>query len=374
VNAGDALDEALAMPLVDHHCHGVRRDDLTRAAFEGLITEGGPSPAGTTHFDSPVGLAVRRWCAPVLGLEPYAAPEAYLDRRRELGAEEANRRLLRAAGIADFCVDTGVSGDALLTPAEMGRLGGARAHEVVRIESVAEEVAGRCPPATAYAAELADELARRADRAVGLKTVVAYRIGFEFDPRPPEPREVTAAAARWLAGPEKLTDPVLIRHALWTGAEVAGDRGLPLQVHTGFGDTDLTLYRVNPALLTDFIRIVPATIVLLHCYPYIREAAYLAAVYPHVYADVGLTVTYTAASSARVIAEMLELAPFFKILFSTDCYGLAELCHLGAHFFRRGLGAVLTERSGEWPPTDVVRIARLIGADNARRLYSLRTS
>jgi uncharacterized protein len=374
VNAGDALDDALAMPLVDHHCHGVRRDDLTRAAFEGLLTEGGPAPAGTTHFDGPVGLAVRRWCAPVLGLEPYADPEAYLDRRRDLGAVEANRRLLRAAGIADFCVDTGVAGDDLLTPVEMGRLGGARAHEVVRIESVAEEVAGRCPPATAYAAELTDEIARRADRAVGLKTVVAYRIGFDFDPRPPGSREVTAAAARWLAGPERLTDPVLIRHALWTGAEIAGDRGLPLQVHTGFGDTDLTLHRVNPALLTDFIRLVPATVVLLHCYPYIREAAYLATAYPHVYADVGLTVTHTAASSARVIAEMLELAPFGKVLFSTDCYGLAELCHLGAHFFRRSLGAVLTERAGEWPPADLPRVARLIGADNARRLYSLKAA
>ncbi|GAA0339046.1 amidohydrolase [Actinoallomurus spadix] len=371
MTAGDALDEALAAPLVDQHCHGVRRDDLDRAAFESLITEGGPSPAGTTHFDSPVGLAVRRWCAPVLDLEPHAEPETYLARRRELGAEEVNRRLLRAAGIADFCVDTGPADATMLTPAEMGSLGDARGHEIVRIEKVAEDVAGRCPPATAYAAELAEELARRADRAVGLKTAIAYRYGFDFDPRPPTPREVTEAAARWLAGPRRLTDPVLLRHALWTGADIAGDRELPLQVHTGIGDTDLILHRVNPALLTDFIRIVPAPVVLLHCYPYIREAAYLAAVFPHVHADLGLTVTYTAASSARVIAEFLEIAPFNKILFSTDCYGLAELCHLGAHFFRRGLGAVLTERAGEWSAADVARVAHMIGAGNARRLYSL---
>ncbi|GAA4623666.1 amidohydrolase family protein [Actinoallomurus vinaceus] len=371
VTAGDALNEALAMPLVDHHCHGVRRDDLTRAAFEGLMTEGGPSPAGTTYFDTPVGLAIRCWCAPVLGLEPYATPGAYLDRRAELGAEEANRRLLRAARIADFCVDTGLTDEALLTPEEMGHLGGAWSHEIVRIESVAETVAGRGPPATAYAAEFADELAWRADRAVGLKTVVAYRIGLDFDPRPPSSREVTAAATRWLAGPGRLTDPVLLRHALWTAAEIAGDYGLPLQVHTGFGDPDLSLHRANPALLTDFIRAVPAPIVLLHCYPYVREAAYLAAVFPHVYVDVGLTVTHTAASSARVIAEVLELAPFHKILFSTDCYGLAELCHLGAHYHRQGLAAVLTERAGEWSVADAARIARLISADNARRLYFL---
>ncbi|MEV7970456.1 amidohydrolase, partial [Sphaerisporangium sp. NPDC088356] len=59
---------ALLAPLVDHHCHGVRRDELSRSQFEPLITEAGtPAPPGTTHFDTPVGTAIRRWCAPVLG-------------------------------------------------------------------------------------------------------------------------------------------------------------------------------------------------------------------------------------------------------------------------------------------------------------------
>ena len=57
------------MGLVDHHCHGVVPGDLDRRSFEGLITEGfDPAPEGTSHFDSPVGLAIRRWCAPVLEL------------------------------------------------------------------------------------------------------------------------------------------------------------------------------------------------------------------------------------------------------------------------------------------------------------------
>ena len=60
------LSGALCRPLVDHHCHGVRRDDLDRPEFERLITEGGlPAPPGTTHFDSPVGMAIRRWCASI---------------------------------------------------------------------------------------------------------------------------------------------------------------------------------------------------------------------------------------------------------------------------------------------------------------------
>ena len=88
------------LPLVDHHCHGVVPGDLDRRSFEGFISEGfDPAPEGGSHFDSPVGLAIRRWCAPVLELPPLASPGEYLTRRAELGAEEANRRFLRVAGL-----------------------------------------------------------------------------------------------------------------------------------------------------------------------------------------------------------------------------------------------------------------------------------
>ena len=67
---------AAPVPLLDHHCHGVTTDDIDRDAFEALITESDwPAPDGTTHFDSQVGFAIRRYCAPVLGLEEVHAHE-----------------------------------------------------------------------------------------------------------------------------------------------------------------------------------------------------------------------------------------------------------------------------------------------------------
>ena len=57
-------------------------------------------------------------------------------------------------------------------------------------------------------------------------------------------------------------------------------------------------------------------LILLHGYPYHRDGAQLAAVLPHVYADVGAALTQTGARAA--LAEILELAPFGKLLFSTD--------------------------------------------------------
>ena len=368
------------LPLVDHHCHGVVPGDLDRRAFEGFINEGfDPAPAGTSHFDSPVGLAVRRWCAPVLELPPLPSPDEYLERRAELGAEEVHRRLLRSAGVEALLVETGYTAAAdLLSPAAMGSLAAAPAHEVVRLEAVAEAVARRGVEAAAYADAVARSLEQAATAAVGLKTVVAYRGGFGFDPTPPSTREVADAAGRWLSTGDapRLEDPVLLRHGIWTGAELARDRGLPLQIHAGYGDPDLTLHLTNPSLLTDLVRALgelAVDVVFLHCYPYHREAGYLAAVFPNVYFDVGQALNYTGPSAGRVLAEAMELAPFTKQLYSSDAFALAELHYLGAVLFRRNLAAILEDwvRRDECSAVEADRIGELLGRANARRIYPL---
>ena len=130
------------VPLIDHHCHVVARDSLDRASLESFLTESDrPPPVGCTMFDSLLGLGVRQHCAPVLDLAAGADPDDYVARRADLGGEEANRRLLSAAGLDALLVDTGLAGDGLLGLAELGRLSNAAVHEVVRLESVAKEVA-----------------------------------------------------------------------------------------------------------------------------------------------------------------------------------------------------------------------------------------
>ncbi len=173
------------------------------------------------------------------------------------------------------------------------------------------------------------------------------------------------------AGP-RVADPTLLRFLLWRGIE----RGLPLQLHCGYGDPDLDLHRCDPLLLTRFLRLVEphgVAMLLLHCYPYHRQAGYLAQVFPHVYFDVGLAMNHTGVQSRQVVAESLELAPFPKILFSSDAYGPAELHHLGAHLWRRGTASVLGAwvESGDWTQADAERVATLIGRANAIRVYRL---
>src|SRR4051794_32311949 len=120
-------ETARTVSLVDHHCHGVASGELDRAALEALISEGGAPPDGETNFDTPVGLAIRRHCAPLLDLEPHAPVEEYLARRSELGTAEVNRRYLRATGTSRYLVDTGHRPSGLTTPEEMGELTGGEA-------------------------------------------------------------------------------------------------------------------------------------------------------------------------------------------------------------------------------------------------------
>jgi hypothetical protein len=374
----ETVREALLAPLFDHHSHPVRRDDLVRAQFEPLISRSGaPAPPGTTHFDSPAGTAIRRWCGPVLGLEPHVSPAVYLAARAELGAAEVNRRLLSAAGVVAFLVDTAEAGPEMLSLAEMGRYGGAAADEIVRVEEVERAVAEEGPAAVEYLGRLFDELATRSARAVGLKTVSACRHGHDLGPDRPARATVIAAAGRRLADPKTpLADPVLVAHLLWTAVDVARDRGLPLQIVTGHGDPEADPGGTDPAPLTGFLRAVrPAgvPVILVGCYPYHRHAAHLAAVLPHVYVDVGPTLAHAGAGSAAIIGEVLELAPFHKVLFGSACRGVAEMCHLAAVYHRRGLARAAAVRldRGEWSPADAARIIHMIGSGNARRLYRL---
>ncbi|MFD6169405.1 amidohydrolase family protein [Streptomyces coeruleorubidus] len=369
-----AVREALdALGLVDHHCHGTVAADLDREAFEPLLTEGDAWP-GVSPFDSPVGVAVRRHCAPLLDLPRHAPVERYLARRSELGRREVQRRFLHASGTDVFCVDTGFAPDRLTTPREIAEAAGGSAYEVVRLESVAESVraTGVEPDGYSDAFRAAALEAVRRPGVVGVKSVAAYRTGFDLDPARPSDAEVTGAARHWTARGGRLDDPVLVRHLLWT----AVDLGLPLQLHTGFGDNDIRLHRADPARLTDWLHLTAGTIpvLLLHCWPYQRQAAYLTAVFEQVYLDVGLTLHHVGpARAGAVLAEALEITPFRKLLYSSDAYGVPEFFHLGALAFRQGLAGLLQERvdADELSLPDALRIARWAGRDNARRVYRL---
>ena len=368
--------------LVDHHVHGVVPTTLERSQFELLMNEGGmPAPSGTSHFEAPVGTAILTRCAPLLGVEPGCDPDEYLGVRADLGAERVNQLFLRAAESDSLLVDTGHRPGEVVEPGEMSRLSGVPAYPVARIERVSEDLARRCDGPREFVAGLGDALDAAGSASVGFKSVIAYRYGFDLDPSAPSSAAVASAAEEWFAriadtGQVRLDSPVLLGHVLHTAADVAAQRELPLQLHAGFGDTDLTLHRCDPSVFTPWVRELGArrvTLVFLHCYPYQRQAGYLAEVYPHVYFDVGVTQHYTGASAGTIISEALEIAPYTKLLYSSDGFGLAEYHYLSGALFRRHLDRILDgwTAAGDCTANTADHIRNLVERDNARRIYHL---
>ncbi len=363
--------------FLDHHVHAIMRGRLDRGTFESMLTESDrPAAVRAAGWDSQLGFAVRRWCAPVLGLQRHATPEAYLAHRLGLTNEDAAATLLPAAGLSGLVVDNGFRTDQLLDVASLGRLAGAPAYAIVRLESIAEEVIRGGVTADRYADAFRTALHAAMADAIGTKSVVAYRYGLDIDPLPPSETEVAEAAGGWLraiaaGGPVRLTDPVLLRSGLWEGART----GRPLQIHVGFGDTDLDLHRADPALLTGFLRATEGVcpVMLLHTYPFHRQAGYLAQMFAHVHVDIGLAVNHAGAASDRIVAESLELAPFRKILYSSDAWGLPELHLLGSWLFRRGLSRVIGGwvTAGDWSLADAESVIEGIAGGNARRVYGI---
>ena len=366
-------DRRLDLPLddlVDHHCHGLLTRDLERAEFESLMNEApGPSPLGTTLFDSMLGLAVRRHCAPVLDLEPLAPAEGYLRRRLDLGGAEVNARLMGATGIGTLLVDTGIGPADLSGPDEVAALCGATAHEVVRLERLAEQVLAS--GTDDVAGEIIQRLtAARDTGAVGAKSIAAYRVGLDLPAIKPSDDDLRRALPG--VDPRRIADPVV---SAWL-AHTALEAGLPLQFHVGYGDNDVDLLTCDPLRLTAFLRATEergVPVLLLHCYPFHRHAAYVAQVFGHVFMDLGLATHNTGALSTTLLRETLELVPFGKLLFSTDAYGLAELYLLGAVLFRSAMATVLGElmAAGEMTEADAEHVAALVARENARRAYAL---
>jgi len=371
------LSEHIAnVELFDHHTHGVWIETPTEDMFTFQMTESDRQPESLEQgMDAQLGFAVRAWCAPILDLPPHVDSRTYFERRCELGGDEVNRRFLTSSGISVLGVDTGYRGNEIFTETGMAEISGRTAYKVTRLETVAEIVLLEGTSPATFISDYRAKLAVEAKGAIGLKSIIAYRYGLDFDPSRPSEPEVLKAATTLLAefdktGSVRVADPVLLRHFLYEGM----DLNLPIQFHVGYGDPDLQLHRCDPLLMTEFIKIAEERdipLLLLHCYPFHRNAGYLAQMFRNVYLDVGLAINYTGAQSSQIIAESFELAPFNKILFSSDAWGLSDLTYLGAKLFRVEVDRLFSRwvSEGHWSDEDAIRVVNMVAYENARRVY-----
>jgi len=339
-----------SIPIVDNHCHSLLREQpADDEAFRIHLTE--------TYFpevardDVPHSLLYQvtfRELAVLLDCEP--TPDAVHAARRERGINWLTREVVRRANFRTWLVDTGYGANTTYSLDELRGLTGCRIEEVLRLEPLIErlilESSGFDSFLGAYEAAIGD---LRARGIVGMKSVIAYRSGLHVvsvdrDDAAHAFAEVHEAGKR--DGHLRIESKPLLDYLVLLAVEASARQAVPIQFHTGLGDPDLDLTKVDPAALrlifSDRFRAAP--IVLLHTgYPYVRSLAYLAAMFPNVYADMGEAILFAAGEATEITRELLGLAPASKILFSTDASLVPELYWVGARLGRRALGRVLDE-------------------------------
>ncbi|MGH2407017.1 MAG: amidohydrolase family protein [Candidatus Limnocylindrales bacterium] len=374
-----ALDLS-GIPIVDHHCHSLLRvqprDDV---AFRNHLTETYIPEMARDHVQHTL---VYHWAirelAAFLGCE--ATPGAVHAARLEWGVERLAREVAARGNFKTWLIDTGYGAETTFSLDELRAMASVVVGEILRLEPLIErlilEAASFSGFLEAYRGALVD---LRGAGYVGMKSVIAYRTGLHVGTVGRSDAKAAFKGVHEAArrdGRLRIASKPLLDFLIVAAVEEAARQAVPIQFHTGLGDPDLDLTQVDPAalrlLFADAYRAAP--IVLLHTgYPHVRSMAYLAAMYPNVYADFGEVQLFVAGDLREIARELLGLAPASKILFSTDASLVPELYWLGALAGRRTFGQVLAEHVAEGllDERTALGMAELILWRNAQRVYQL---
>ena len=387
----DPLREAVVgIPFEDHHVHQPfkRPHALALAEFRRPFTEATIPAVWEGSLGSHLGY---RWLVRELAALLGVAPDegAVLAARNALDERAYHRLLADHANLGAAYADDLFAAGQCYDIAEWSTLLGRPVYRLLRVETFVEQGYASCPDLDAALERLTREIAATASprgNLVGLKSIAGYRSGLAIAPPEAEQRRRAALAYAQLREaalganpgaaerPGRIADKDLVDTIVWTALEAAVPAGLPMQFHVALGDDDIVLARNDPTLLRAILTHPPfrdLPLVLLHCYPYHRHAAYLASLYPNVYVDLGLTIPLVGPGAGRVLAETLELAPVARVLASSDGHGTPEFQWFAILVWRRALARLLASyrQEGILDEGEPLAIAAAILRDNARRIY-----
>ena len=378
----DRLREEISeIIFLDHHVHAPLRlaGPLDPRTLRATFTESTDPQVqeqdvtGTTGYRTMI-----RWLAGLLGADPTEA--AVLAARANYNVADYHRLLADDARLGPCLNDYLFQHERCYSSTEWSELTGRPVRELLRIETLAEQLAGETTSWEGFRQTFSQALASSVSNGgTGFKSIAAYRTGLQVQPVD----AATASAAyddyrseidRVGGGRVRLAHKPLIDALIWETLEVAAELQLPLQFHVALGDDDVYLPTSNPVLLRAIFReprYQRVPIVLLHCYPFVREAAYLTSIYPNAYIDLGLTVPLAGSNCTALIGEALGVAPLHKILASSDGHGVPEFQWFAARLWRASLTEVLGTNVERYMMTDreAIEAAALILHANSERLY-----
>jgi predicted TIM-barrel fold metal-dependent hydrolase len=370
------------VPAIDQHAHNLLMPEAIEASpYSAFFTESSdPAILGRHARHTFFYRRSLRDIAALLECEPEES--AILARRDELGVEQLAARCFEKSQFDAVFLDDGLLPEKTLPLDWHGRFVPVR--RILRLEYAAEllirQSAGKESDNFEHFIEsFLGGIDPPPPEVVAFKSIAAYRSGLRIHCAPEESaasaafNRVRKAAAN---KPVRLVEKTLIDYLLVHALRVASRREIPVQFHTGFGDLDLDLRLANPLHLRPLLEEKQwhrAPIVLLHAgYPFVKEAGYLASVHPRVYLDFGLAVPFLSTAGMRqTLRQLLELAPYTKIMFSTDAHAIPELYYLGAKWGRESLAHVLEDaiQGSDLTRQEAEHTGKSILVENASELY-----
>ncbi len=370
------------IPVADNHCHGIYLAQKTTdiAAWRARFTESTDASMQQTHVATTLFYRrLLRVMATFLGCE--ATEEAVLAVRGTYSERDLVQKYLRDASIDTLFVDKGHPPlDTILSDADLAELADCRVGPILRVELLMQDFVTEQNLLADVIEKLRNALSDvRARGYVALKSVAAYRTGLAIRRWSDEEVAHAFVEARQEVqkqGSVRLGYKPLLDTLLHVVFEEAARQELPIQFHTGYGDTDADMLLANPLQLREVLqhkayRAMP--VVLLHeSYPYTRQGAYLTAMYENVYLDLSYGIPFLGYNEMIEFTRgAFDVAPFSKLLYASDAIGVPELHWMSAHDGRRILEQVLDERveTGELTLAEAERAGVAVLRDNALQLY-----
>lgn len=398
-------------PIVDHHAHNISKlDQLISEDLLSITSEA----AGPALRQSRTALPHLRASKQLTGLLELASGSTWDDivqaRTNKIETDLDNYLRQCLVGTHTILIDDGYDdADVLQSWDWHSRFTSRPCRQIMRLDSVASDIlaamdqkgnlhiAGSTEATeeqitTAWSSFL-EELESIITKAAANPDVAGFKsgVGFSTGLRV----QVATAEEMWKVGRESfqneylptcrendfeieakgMNDAIIVYACNLLAKQAAGARK-PLQFHTGFGGANITIVDSNAALLQPLTATYPdVPIVILHAsYPFTREAGLLAALFHNCFLDLSAVFPEVSEDGQeRILRQCLELAPWEKLLWSTDGHAQPETFYIANVQGRHAMEKVLCEyvERGQYTVQEALAAAEAILYGNSHRLYRL---
>lgn len=368
--------------MIDDHVHAfpLTFEPLDLARFTLDVAEGEEAERGRLSLEPTrlVTEALRVRLARHLG----CSADDVIEKRNEIARADWPayvRDLFTDSGTTGMVMDAGWQGAAPGAADAYAGVSGLPVWELARLEPVIDRLLGE-DLTVREIIDAFDSFIETAARggAVGFKTVIAYRTGLAVE------ADVSVARAEKGLATDRASN-VAVRRSGKALRDLlfvrllghCGDLDKPLQVHTGFGDSEIRLAESDPLLLEEALRTPAASradVVLIHAsFPWHEQAGYLASVRPRVWTEFSLCNLFSPVTTADRLLRILDIAPAGRITFGSDGHGPPESHWFGIVVLRDAWRAVRDRLAGMASQGWLDDAERRMFEANARALYRLPT-